>query len=63
MEATILVSFSRSVWGSRFTWHVDELVVRINDQRSWQWRAVDQDGYVLDEIVQRPETVKQPDAC
>lgn len=34
------------------TWHVDELVVRINGQKCWLWRAVDQDGYVLDEIVQ-----------
>ncbi|MBB4233462.1 transposase-like protein, partial [Rhizobium mongolense] len=27
-------------------------MVRINGQKCWLWRAVDQDGYVLDEIVQ-----------
>lgn len=36
-------------------WHLDEVVVRINGQKSWVWRAVDQDGYVLDEIVQRAQ--------
>ncbi|MER8671595.1 IS6 family transposase [Mesorhizobium sp. M1156] len=33
-------------------WHLDEVVVRINGQKCWFLRAVDQDGYVLDEIVQ-----------
>ncbi|GLR59082.1 hypothetical protein GCM10007919_38090 [Rhizobium indigoferae] len=33
-------------------WHLDDVVVRINGQKCWLWRAVDQDGYVLDEIVQ-----------
>ncbi len=33
-------------------WHLDELVVRVNGEKCWLWRAVDQDGYVLDEIVQ-----------
>jgi putative transposase len=28
------------------------LAVRINGKKCWLWRAVDQDGYVLDEIVQ-----------
>jgi putative transposase len=28
------------------------VVVSINDQKRFLWRAVDQDGYVLDEIVQ-----------
>jgi putative transposase len=27
-------------------------VVTISGQKHWLWRAVDQDGYVLDEIVQ-----------
>ncbi|RUV02131.1 DDE domain-containing protein [Mesorhizobium sp. M1A.F.Ca.IN.022.07.1.1] len=39
-------------------WHLDEVVVRINGQKSWVWRAVDQDGYVLDEIVQRAATLR-----
>jgi putative transposase len=37
----------------RDVWHLDEVVVTIAGQKHWLWRAVDQDGYVLDEIVQR----------
>jgi putative transposase len=38
---------------SRFdVWHLDEVVITINGEKRWLWRAVDQDGYVLDEIVQ-----------
>src|SRR4029453_13671996 len=33
-------------------WHLDEGVVSIAGAKHWLWRAVDQDGYVLDEIVQ-----------
>lgn len=33
-------------------WHLDEVVVSIGGKKCWLWRAVDQDGYVLDEIVQ-----------
>jgi putative transposase len=33
-------------------WHLDEVVVMISGKTHWLWRAVDQDGYVLDEIVQ-----------
>ncbi|WP_114187839.1 IS6 family transposase [Microvirga aerophila] len=33
-------------------WHLDEVVVTISGKKHWLWRAVDQDGYVLDEIVQ-----------
>ena len=33
-------------------WHLDEVVVTIGGRNHWLWRAVDQDGYVLDEIVQ-----------
>ena len=36
----------------RDIWHLDEVVVTISGQKHWLWRAVDQDGYVLDEIVQ-----------
>lgn len=32
-------------------WHLDEVVVTIAGRKHWLWRAVDQDGYVLDEIV------------
>ena len=33
-------------------WHLDEVVVTIGGRKHWLWRVVDQDGYVLDEIVQ-----------
>ena len=33
-------------------WHLDEVVTSINGEKRYLWRAVDQDGYVLDEIVQ-----------
>jgi putative transposase len=33
-------------------WHHDEVVVTINGKRLWLWRAVDQDGFVLDALVQ-----------
>jgi putative transposase len=33
-------------------WRLDEVVISIAGQKHWLWRAVDQDGYVLDEIVQ-----------
>ena len=33
-------------------WHLDEVVISINGEKRYLWRAVDQDGYVLDEIVQ-----------
>ena len=36
----------------RDSWHLDEVVVTISGQKYWLWWAVDQDGYVLDEIVQ-----------
>ena len=32
--------------------HLDEVVISIGGRKHWLWRAVDQDGYVLDEIVQ-----------
>ena len=34
------------------TWHLDEVVISINGEKRYLWRAVDQDGYVLDELVQ-----------
>ncbi len=35
------------------TWHLDEVFVRINGVRQYLWRAVDQDGNVLDIPVPR----------
>jgi putative transposase len=34
-------------------WHLDEVFVMINKERHYLWRAVDQDGVVLDIVVQR----------
>ncbi len=34
------------------TWYLDELFVRIQGQRQYLWRAVDQDGDVIDILVQ-----------
>src|SRR5947209_7300181 len=34
------------------TWHLDEVVLTIRGQKHYVWRAVDQDGNVLDILVQ-----------
>ena len=34
-------------------WHLDEMVVRINGQRMFMWRAVDKEGEVLDVLSQK----------
>jgi putative transposase len=34
------------------TWHADEVFVRIGGQQQYLWRAVDQDGDVIDILVQ-----------
>jgi putative transposase len=34
-------------------WHLDEVVVSIACETHWLWRAVDQNGFVLDVLVQR----------
>src|SRR3954453_5828678 len=33
-------------------WHLDEVAIRIAGEKHWLWRAVDQDGLVLDILVQ-----------
>jgi putative transposase len=33
-------------------WHLDEVVITIAGQKHWLWRAVDQEGFVLDVLVQ-----------
>src|ERR671920_1358083 len=42
----------------RDIWHLDEVVVTISGQKHWLWRAVDQDGYVLDEVIQSRRDTK-----
>jgi putative transposase len=34
-------------------WHLDEVFLTINGERNYLWRAMDQDGHVLDILVQR----------
>lgn len=42
----------------RDIWHLDEVVITIAGKKHWLWRAVDQDGYVLDEIVQTSRNIR-----
>ncbi|MBT6510338.1 MAG: IS6 family transposase [Alphaproteobacteria bacterium] len=39
-------------------WHLDEMVVTINSKRYWLWRAVDNEGEVLDFLVQPKRNTK-----
>lgn len=39
-------------------WHLDEVRIVIGGQIHWLWRAVEQDGYVLDEILQTRRNTK-----
>jgi putative transposase len=36
----------------RRQWHLDEVVITIAGKKHWLWRAVDQEGIVLDVLVQ-----------
>jgi putative transposase len=42
----------RRAWPVGDTWHLDELFVRIRGQRQYLWRAVDQNGEVIDILLQ-----------
>ncbi len=39
-------------------WHLDEAVVSIRGEKHWLWRAVDQDGFVLEVLVQSRRNAK-----
>ena len=39
-------------------WHLDKVFLTINGQRSYLWRAVDQEGHVLDILVQSKRNKK-----
>ena len=39
-------------------WHLDEMVIVIRRQRYWLWRAVDNEGEVLDFLVQSKRNAK-----
>ena len=43
----------RSGPGPTGRWYLDEMAVKINGQRMWLWRAVDDEGTVLDMLVQK----------
>ena len=42
------------------TWHVDELFVRLHGRRQYLWRAVDEDGDILDILVQSRRSASPP---
>jgi putative transposase len=44
--------FCRKPARSDDIWHLDEVVISIASKKHWLWRAVDQDGYILDGIEQ-----------
>ncbi len=39
-------------------WHLDEVVVTINGKRHFMWRAVDQEGFVFEVLVQKRRNTK-----
>ena len=39
-------------------WHLDEMAVLIRGQQHWLWRAVDNEGEVLDFVVERRRDAK-----
>jgi putative transposase len=48
----------RKVPGPYDIWYLDEVVVTMAGERRWLWRAVDQNGCVLDEVVQSRRDTK-----
>ncbi|KZL10345.1 Integrase core domain protein [Pseudovibrio axinellae] len=48
----------RKASSSNDIWHLDEVVVSIQGKKHYLCRAVDQDGYVLDEILQTRRNTK-----
>ena len=41
-------------------WHLDEMYVRIGGQKMWLWRAVDDEGEILDVLVQKRRNKHAP---
>lgn len=48
----IAANLRRRRWPPAGRWHLDEMVVKIGGRRMWLWRAVDDEGEVLDMLVQ-----------
>ncbi len=44
--------------GAVHIWHLDEMVVTIKGERHFLWRAVDQDGFVLEVLIQKRRNTK-----
>jgi putative transposase len=42
-------------------WHPDEVLLKIRGKRHWLWRAVNQDGVVLDILVQERRDQQAPE--
>lgn len=45
------------------TWHLHEVFCKINSELVYLWRAVDQDGEVLDILVQKRRNAKAAKRC
>ncbi|KEA03281.1 IS6 family transposase [Agrobacterium rhizogenes] len=57
-EAAYAKQLRRKKPSQKDIWHLDEVLISIGGRKHWLWRAVDQDGYVLDEIVQARRDTK-----
>ena len=44
-------------------WHLDEVVITIAGKKHWLWRAVDQDGYVLERSSRHAAIPRPPSDC
>ena len=49
----IAVNICRARGRADGVWHLDEMIVRVNGKRMFMWRAVDEEGEVLDVLVQK----------
>ena len=45
-------------WYSNWRWHLDEVFVRINGETHYRWRAVDQEGEVLEVFATKRRDLK-----
>jgi putative transposase len=43
----------RNDFGSKWRWHLDEVFVKINGEQFYLWRAIDQEGEVLEAYVSK----------
>ena len=49
----IAANLRRRRWSPTARWHLDEMVCKMGGKRMWLWRAVDDEGEVLDLMVQK----------